>query len=611
MKKLLATVTVLIVCLCAAFAVNSQKIYSVDSSLYKSISRIYVMTGHAVPSTTGPWSGDELLSMLDVIDRSDVPEELLSTYDKVLSELNAEPSIVFSNGGMEFDGNINLDFYIHSYDAQNSSIVRTDSGAYTQHAFEGRDFWFGKDLSKNVPLLDVSWEAWLRGFFYSYVDFGLQNGYHGDKEIGSTKINSNIFALQNDFQLNVRLVDVNFPQIAFAAVGGNGWTVEIGRDRLNWGSGSTGNLVLADNFPYYDNVRFTAYGEKYKYTYLLAFFPYKGNYYDKETSQYLALAHNSSARILDGTFFYTAHRFEGRLLKDKLSLAITEALVYESETNSIQFAALSPMYFMHNAYMPNNSNSTLAFELNYTPIKKVSLYAQILLDQFAFPGFETAPGPDKGENTEPNGFAAMLGAKYTTGLKGGILEINPEFVYVGAYTYIRDGKKGHGLDYVGAVKSRLYAFEDISTSDIAYDEFVIGYQYGPDCVVANLDLSWENEKLSLGANALFMAHGTNDIWTKWRKVPAHTSEEDFKNQFSAPTSSAANTENYRYPASEVALRNTRWITMDFGARCSYEFTDALSLNMAFDLVAMKGVFNHSGSDAMDVQMVLGGKYSFM
>ncbi|MBQ0071603.1 MAG: hypothetical protein KBS81_07085, partial [Spirochaetales bacterium] len=417
-------------------------------------------------------------------------------------------------------------------------------------------------------------------------------------------------ALQNDFSLNVRLADVNFPQIAFAALSGDGWTVEAGRDRLNWGSGATGNLVLSDNFPYYDNVRFTAYSEKYKYTYLLAFFPYKGNYYT-EGGVYRGLSDNSSACILDGTFFYAAHRFEGRLLSDKLSLALTEALVYESKTNSIQFAALSPMYFMHNAYMPNNSNSTLSLELDYTPMKKVSLYSQILLDQFAFPGFETAPGPNKSDETDTNGFACMLGARYTTDLKGGILEVNPEFVYIGAYTYLRDGKLGHGLDYVGAVKSRLYAFEDISSTDISYDEFVIGYKYGPDCVVANLDLSWENEKLSLGANALFIAHGTNDIWTKWRAVPAHTSDEDYKNQFSAPTTDGSHSENFRYPAAEIAERNSRWITVDVGARCSYQMSDNLALNASLDLVYMNGIFNHRDAKAFGAQIVLGGKYSFL
>lgn len=610
MKKFISIVSLLILCLACIFAANTQKIYSVDNEIYRNISRIYVMTGHAVPSTSGPWSTDELLKMIRVIDRSEVPEALLPTYDRILTELNKEPSIVFEGGAMEFEGTLNLDLYLHSYDAENSDISRTDASGLKQHAFEGRDFWFGKDLTKNVPFINFSWEARANDFFYSYVDLGLLNGYHGDKEIGSTRINSNIFALQNDFQLNVRLADVNFPQIAFASVGGDGWTAEAGRDRLNWGSGATGNLVLSDDFPYYDNIRFTTYSEKYKYTYLLAFFPYKGNYYTTE-GVYKGLSHNTSAAILDGTFFYAAHRFEGRFLEDKLSIALSEALVYESETNSIQFAALSPMYFMHNAYMPNNSNSTLALEVNYTPVKKVSLYSQVLLDQFAFPGFESAPGPDKDENTDTNGFAYMLGAKYTTDLKGGILDVNPEFVYIGAYTYLRDGKNGHGLDYVGAVKSRLYAFEDISSTDITYDEFVIGYKYGPDCMVANLDLSWENEKLSLGANALFMVHGTNDIWTKWRAVPAHTSEEDYKNQFSAPTTDASNTENFRYPSTEIAERNTRWITVDVGARCSYQVSDSLMLNVALDLVYMNGVFNHCGETAFDAQLVIGGKYSFL
>ena len=56
MKRIVAVAMVLLVVFSSAFAVNNQKIYSVDTEIYKTISQIYVMTGHALPSTTGPWS---------------------------------------------------------------------------------------------------------------------------------------------------------------------------------------------------------------------------------------------------------------------------------------------------------------------------------------------------------------------------------------------------------------------------------------------------------------------------------------------------------------------------------------------------------------------------
>ncbi|MBQ0071109.1 MAG: hypothetical protein KBS81_04530, partial [Spirochaetales bacterium] len=77
MKKLFILVSLLVIALSCIFAANTQKIYPVDHEIYRNISRIYVMTGHAVPSTSGPWSTDELEKMISVIDRSEVPEGLL------------------------------------------------------------------------------------------------------------------------------------------------------------------------------------------------------------------------------------------------------------------------------------------------------------------------------------------------------------------------------------------------------------------------------------------------------------------------------------------------------------------------------------------------------
>ena len=87
MRRFSIVLLVLFVSLAAAFAVNSQKIYSVDTDIYRTISQIYVLTGHALPSSAGPWSADELLSMYEAIDRSDVPSFMQARYDEALAEL--------------------------------------------------------------------------------------------------------------------------------------------------------------------------------------------------------------------------------------------------------------------------------------------------------------------------------------------------------------------------------------------------------------------------------------------------------------------------------------------------------------------------------------------
>ncbi len=628
MKKTLLVMIFCLLSLSLSFAeANDQKIYSVDSTIYKDIVKLYLATGHAMPSTTGPWSGDELTKMLEKLDATSIPEYLSATYESVAEELGVEPEKQFDGGAMELSGTISLDLYAHTYNK--TDITRKDTNGIEETAFAGRSYWFGKDLSKNTPFFNLEWETWLGNNFYTYFAAFLSNSVRGAKEIGSTNLNSNIPTLQN-FELDFKLLDINFPNRAFASIGGNGWSVELGRDQLNWGSASTGNLVLSNNFPYHDMARATVYTSRFKYTYLISFFPNKMDYYDshkEETGEvdadgnkimktvidYKGTGDNRSSGVLKGLYFYTAHRFEGRLLDDKLTLTVTEGLTYESQENSFQFSVLNPLGFMHNGYMPGNSNSTLAFEINWTPIKGLGIYGQLLIDQFAMPGFETSPGPDKDEDVTTDGKAFLLGAKYVTGVADGVLTINPEIVYVQPYAYLRDGKHGYGLDYVAAIKYRLYSYEDYTheegkkSTDVLYDEYTIGYTYGPDSLVVNLGTQWEKGALTVGGKFFFMAHGTHDLWTIWTKIPAHTSEETYKKQYSGITSDHSNTGNYRY-GDEAKSRDSIWYTYDLGLSAQYSITKQLDVSLSLDYVSMNNIYNISANDASDFQVIMGITY---
>jgi hypothetical protein len=268
---------------------------------------------------------------------------------------------------------------------------------------------------------------------------------------------------------------------------------------------------------------------------------------------------------------------------------------------------------MHNAYMPSNSNSTFAVEINYTPVKGLGIYAQILLDNFSIPFFNSGAGPNLSEASTQDAKAYLVGAKYVTSAANGTLTINPEVVYVMPYTYLRDSEQAgypYGIDYVAAVKNRLYSYEDIGTStDVLYDEYVIGYTYGPDCLVANLSATWEKDKLTLGGKAFFMMHGTHDLWTIWSKVPTNTSEEDYNSQYTGVSTSHKDNGNYRYGDSVKTERNSIWYTLDIGLSAKYDVLENLSVSAAVDFVNMKNIYNVKGQDAHDFQVILGVSYS--
>ncbi len=206
MKKILSVFLLLSLVLCLLSAQNNdQTIWSVESTLYQKIVKLYIAQGRAVPSSTGPWSGDELRKMVDALDSAAVPSYLASTYEEVRNELDKTSSFTFNGGAMDLDGTINLDIYAHTY---TGDISRTDVGGIEETAFAGRRYWFGEDLTKNNPFFQLDWETWLGGNFYTYFNAYLSNSVRGGKEIGSTAFNSNIPALQN-FELDIKLLDIN------------------------------------------------------------------------------------------------------------------------------------------------------------------------------------------------------------------------------------------------------------------------------------------------------------------------------------------------------------------------------------------------------------------
>jgi len=84
-----------IICLCVGMGFagdnsgNQQKIYPVDSEVYQAITLLFINQGLALPSTTGPWSADELSGMLDKINRSNLADGAKNTYDFAAKQLGA------------------------------------------------------------------------------------------------------------------------------------------------------------------------------------------------------------------------------------------------------------------------------------------------------------------------------------------------------------------------------------------------------------------------------------------------------------------------------------------------------------------------------------------
>ncbi|MFA6841232.1 MAG: hypothetical protein WCR05_10675, partial [Sphaerochaetaceae bacterium] len=142
---------------------SRQKIYSVDSDLYEAMTCLYIMQGHALPSTTGPWSADELDRMLAKIDRDLLPEGALPTYDYVASQLGIVPNRPSEGIGLKWGFEAALETYTHT---------NTDS-----ELFRGRFNWNYAAIN-HKPMLKLSLETWPVDSFYGYGELTIGNYYH-------------------------------------------------------------------------------------------------------------------------------------------------------------------------------------------------------------------------------------------------------------------------------------------------------------------------------------------------------------------------------------------------------------------------------------------------
>ena len=476
---------------------NLQKIYPVGSEVYRAITCLYIDQGLSLPSTTGPWSADELEKMLGRIDPSRLKDGAAATYKFAQDTLDEETRIT------KFGLLTTTEAYWHENTAD----------------FTKESKWVRGATERN-PLFDLFMESWLSRYFYGYSALTLQNsitnGWSASEGQTSTlwgrsALTSNIPLLPPSVSSDA---SCNFPDRAFGSAGGDGWSFEIGRDRYSWGPGVSGNFVLGDHILYHNMGRFTVYEKNFKYTFATSFFPYPGNYYpimNASTGNYAN--QRTQNETVSGLNMFLGHRLEWRLFHDRVGFVLTEAVMYQSDNGSIDLSILSPSAVFHNYFERGNANSILSAEADWAPVRHVNLYGQVVVDEFAVPG-EAVPGA--AASALPNALGFMAGAKGSTPFGGGMFFGSVEWARTDPYLYLRDnGNRNqsfgeYGVNWVVALR------EFYNPNGVNYTEHFLGYQYGCDAIVFNANFGYRRfGKWSLEGNLFYMIHGTHDQWTTW------------------------------------------------------------------------------------------------
>ena len=515
-------------CLMELAAGNYQKIYPIDSDLVRMIRMLYVREGLALPSSSGPWSGGELSLMLDRLDYGALSFLEKQWYDEVRKTLDVD-------GIKEERLSVGIDATLQSYFHPNPK----------NRFFQGTEQWF-RERKGEEPLLVIPLDGTISQHFYGYIEGDVAKAEQWDEDKNQPKITMGDKWFGTNLPTNG--LDLFVPYRALLAAGGAHWSLEVGRERLSWGNGTTGNLLLGDQVRYHNMVRMAAYGNSLKYTFLVSAFPHPQNYYSTNNG-YFAEGVEGRSDYEDGVKAYIAHRLEARLFHGRLGVAVTDSVMYMSDTNKIDLIDFNPAMFYHNNFKRALTNTIIGLEFDVAIMKGLNLYTQIVIDDWASSG-ETKPSDATASDpAEPNAVGLIAGSTYIRPLGKGFLSFNLEGAYTSPYLYLRDsdmqGKKPgekareqkrgqYGINFV------------VGTHSSYYREQFMGYQYGCDAMVANLRVSYEElGRFSLSGNLFYMAHGTHDQFTVWSQidgVEVHdgwlpSSSHETENQYDAQASS--------------------------------------------------------------------------
>jgi hypothetical protein len=468
---------------------GEQKIYPVDSPVHEALEYLYIAQGLSIPSTAGPWSGDELALLLSRIEKEKLSKDEVATYWYVAQKLSETiPSFTAT-------AILSLESYIHTNTAD----------------FQENEDWYC-NYAKRSPFLSVPLEISLAEKFYAFADMYLGSLKYSasDSEVegvstlyGTYAITTNAYNFWHDEPLSV---DANIPYRAFASFGGAFWNLEVGRDALSWGPGTSGNFIFGSHLQYHNQGRFTAYGNNFKYTFATSFFPHPDEIWNSDVY--------SQGHALVGLKMFMAHRFEWRLFGNRLGVALNEGIMYQDEDGNIDLRIFNPFMLYHNYFIRSNANSITSLEIDFTPLKFWNIYSQLVIDELAFGEVEQ----NLASGRHPNGVGVMLGVKNVRPLFGGMFYANIEGVYTDPYLYLRseDGDSNQSsssdsLNYVVAIRRWF-------SDRVIYDQTFMGYQYGGNAIVGNLAIGFEKfGNWSAEGRVFAMIHGNTDENTFWTK----------------------------------------------------------------------------------------------
>ncbi len=272
---------------------------------------------------------------------------------------------------------------------------------------------------------------------------------------------------------------VCYAEQAYLRYSNSNFRFSIGRDFLNWGSGKTGRLLFSDHAQPFDH--------------LAAEFKYKGLQFTLLAAELDQWRLADSLVVKYGTQkanrYLSAHRLTISL-KNKLSIGLTEALLYGGPNGNWELKYHNPLLYYHGELLNgggSDGNGFLYLDFDWYPWRNWEFYGEFLVDDLQLE--KTVTG-----DLEPDEIGMIFGFQHSDlfGLNGSLV----------------------GLEYV-RIANRTYN----SAKD--WEKFVylnrpIGYSLGNNFDRWNLTTKyWLMRGLQLGLVYDYIRKGPGSILDRW------------------------------------------------------------------------------------------------
>jgi len=444
--------------------------------------------GKSFLSLTPPLSRDEIFAILDEIDPDSLSEAARSRYERILDELY--PAFLYNSDA--FAAAVHLRTALEGRFRSNTNVR-----------------WLKRDNTSQA-LLGIP----IQLFFADRVELFFEPLIAADPWYYNNPVSS----WGTNVPWEAVRIDLNMPLRAFAAAGGRWWNFQIGRDKLSFGPGRTGNLAVSDNPDYYDFARLSFFSSVLKYSILVSQMPLSVESLLKDPDALIKPSldpadPNSGSPDFEETMnrYFYLHRLDIRLF-EKLSIGLTEGIMVGNSPLELRY--LNPFMVFHSFFSWRDypewgrnegdmTGSLFSLDLEWAFLPGWALYGQIVMNEFSTP-YEKDIAPDQ----PPSGMGYLLGAEYAFSVSQWSLSCYAELVYTDPFLYT--------LSSPFASMIWMRRSSDLGSKDLRYAWF--GHGEGRDMFLAALGVSAHTEKLALALDLSFKMQGEHDIVWDWNKA---------------------------------------------------------------------------------------------